>query len=40
MGFRILARDGRRALLSALTGVMLALSVGLAVLLTLAPPGG
>ncbi len=39
MGFRMLARDGRRALLSALTGAMLALSVGLAALLALAPPG-
>jgi len=39
MGFRILARHGRRALLTALSGVLLAQVLGLVVLLTLAPPG-
>jgi hypothetical protein len=37
MGFRILVRHGRRATLIALTGVLLALSLGLAVLLASAP---
>jgi len=39
MGFRILARRARRATLVALTGVLLALSLALAVLLTVASPG-
>ena len=39
MGFRILARRGRRALLTTLSGVLLAQALGLVVLLTLAPPG-
>jgi len=37
MGSRILARHGRRATLIALTGVLLALSLGLALLLATAP---
>ena len=37
MGFRMLARHGRRATLIGLTGVLLALSVGLALLLATAP---
>ena len=37
MGFRMLARHGRRALLIGLTGALLALSGGLALLLATAP---